>query len=93
VVSIPVKDSDGTLQSVTVNMMPEVTQDIKTQPPQITSEKEKIPAMTVHLIYYNQGDEDYLQDAMLEFFSTNPKIIYTTTWVVGITTYFMFIYR
>jgi hypothetical protein len=93
VVEVPVKDSDGPLQSFTIPIIPEVSQEIKTSPAQVTVEKEKSPVMTVHMIYYNQGDEDQLQDAMLEFFETNPKIIYSTTWVVGITTYFMFIYR
>ena len=90
---LPTLNSDGPVQSIQVDVMPEVSQAIKTQIPQVTIETEKTPIMTVHLIYYNQGDEDHLQDAMLEFFSTNPKIIYNTTWVVGITTYFMFIYR
>lgn len=85
---IPVLNSDGPVQSVQIDVMPHID---KPKEPKTA----KIPKDLIfcYIISYDQGDEDRLQDAMMEFFLTTPQIIYSTTWVVGITTYFMFIYR
>jgi DNA repair protein RadC len=90
---IPVLNSDGPVQSIQIDVMPEIPKSIVTSPPQANIKIEKTNQLTSHLIYYLQGDEEAMQDAMLDFFSKNPKIIYSTTWTVGIATYFMFIYR
>ena len=91
---IPVQGSNQNIQSVTIDVMPTVTQPIKTLQPQIIVKPQETTELSSQLIYYMQGDEDVLQEELLNFFTQkSPKIVWETTWTVGITTYFLFIYR
>jgi hypothetical protein len=76
------------VQTVKIEIMPDLSKKHIFQP--AIKKEEHIFS---HLISYTQGDEEILQDAVLDFFSTNPKILYSFNWTVGIATYFMFIYR
>jgi hypothetical protein len=70
----------------TINIMSKVDTKL------ITTQEDN--SLNSRLISYMQGDENDVQGEILEFFAEEkPKIIYQTTWVIGIMTYFLFIYR
>ena len=67
---------------------------LDSMPTPVDNDTSEIEQISCKIISYYQGDEDSLGTEVLKFFvEEEPKIIYQTTWVIGIKSYFMFVYR